>query len=119
MKQLRLTLAVLYVLAMGCGSEELKDFVENDGKVGRGYVAGIHFEVQWPGGREAKMVGAENQDPAHSLYTITLGTVEIGVSRQQLSVNGKEYGSLNEGDRIVINQHRKVMVNGAERSVVK
>ena len=80
-------------------------------------LGGISIEVIKPGSNSID-AGAISRGPEKN--SVTLGTVEIEIGAAQngqrtLTINGKQYGSATNGDKVVISEARDVTVNGTSR----
>ena len=119
----------------GCGKQRVSTettvttnggSVSNTNGKGEGTVAGVKITVL---GLESHSAGvasgadvAQDNDGTRKSETwyIDFGEVSIGFRREDdepiaLSVNGKDYGSVTEGDELVIDENRVVSVNGKKR----
>ena len=80
-------------------------------------LGGISIEVIKPG---SNSIGVGAISPGPEKNSVTLGTVEIEIGAAQngqrtLTINGKQYGSVTNGDKVVISEARDVTVNGTSR----
>ncbi len=96
-------------------------YVRISGDRGMARAEGVDFEVVEPGGGGSRFLGRSGLggDHSESRCEITLGDVLIVVEtadgRTRFSVNGTDYGSVGEGDSVVIDRQREVRVNGEPR----
>ena len=52
-------------------------------------------------------------------HEITMGDVEIVVNNLKLSINGRNYGDVRDGDSVIIDELRKVTINGVPRESIQ
>jgi hypothetical protein len=93
-------LALLAVVAAGCG--RISSTTEKP------VAASYKYEIH--GGR-----GGYQRGQAES-FSATAGKNSASLRDGRLTVNGKGYGRLNDGDSIVVEENGAVKINGAEQS---
>ena len=102
------------------------DFVKNDKGAGTAQVFGIDFSVRVNSGGastdfaiDANFVEPE-QSSARKRFTlgddITIQLDSIDESEVRFVFNDQDFGTLNVGDKVVIDDERNVEVNGTPRS---
>lgn len=97
------------------------NYARNEGDHGTARAEGVDFEVLEPGGGGSRFVGRSTSGGggSESRCEITLGEVQIVVKtvdgRTRFSVNGTDYGSVGQGDSVVIDRERQVRVSGQRR----
>lgn len=120
----------LFVALVGCQAETTSlssgSFnVNGNTGVATGEALGIYFEVANATGVQSKALLKAGQPEHTSARTeitladdavIQLEMLESG-SPISFQLNGKEFGTLNEGDRVVIDENRNVTVNGITREL--
>jgi hypothetical protein len=126
-------LIVAMISVFGCGVSKVStttitgDSVTNKNGRGTGTVAGVQIVVEGltDGSASAKHSVDASSGPAGSSqsnrWEIELGKVQILLERKDngpisLEVDGKSYGSVSEGDNLLIDASRGVTVNGENRS---
>lgn len=97
------------------------NYARNEGDHGTARAEGVDFEVLEPGGGGSRCFGRSTSGGgrSESRCEIALGDVQIVVKtvdgRTRFSVNGTDYGSVSEGDSVVIDREREVRVSGQRR----
>jgi len=100
-------------------------YVRISGDRGMARAEGVDFEVLEPGGGGSRFLGRSGSGGgrSESRCEIALGDVLIVVTtvdgRTRFSVNGADYGSVGQGDSVVIDREREVRVNGQRREPVR
>lgn len=116
---------------IGCGQNTATpyppssgDYVKNFDGRGTAKVWGITFDVAEPVGRSAgsRFDGSPSNDPekTDARIEITIGDVKILLEKIPGSpitfgFNGDNYGTLEIGDKVSLDNERNVKVNGSER----
>lgn len=130
-----MTLSALLLAFAGCGEKKTAthpptdgDFVRNSESRATAQVWGMHFDVADPVGTAA---GSESEGGLHSdpeqtdaRVKVTLGD-DVSIQLEKIpgrpitfQLNGKPYGTLEVGDRVVIDKERNVKVNDTARPSV-
>jgi len=100
MRALYLLIAVLMAVTCGCD--------RSPPTVAAKQAASYKFEVRGPG-------GVYNRGDAGS-FSVTSGQTTASLQDGRLTVNGKSYGQMKDGDSILVEESGKVSVNGTARS---
>jgi hypothetical protein len=66
------------------------------------------FEMRRPGGAFQRAQG--------TTIALTMDNTSVSIQDGRLSMNGKSYGTLNDGDSVLIDENDQVTVNGAART---
>jgi hypothetical protein len=89
-------ISIVLAVLSGCGNQRTSTPV------------GYHYDVKGQQGSWQNGYG--------SAFTATAGNNSVTVEDATLTVNGKNYGTLQSGDKISVDVEGKVEVNGAARS---
>ncbi len=123
---------ILLLALVGCGSNSTPpipptsgDFVKNQDGLGTAQVLGIDFRVK------AKSSGTSTQDAIQANFVdadkstarkrftigddIAIQLESVDKTEVRFVLNDQDYGSLNVGDKVVIDDERNVEVNGTRR----
>jgi hypothetical protein len=125
-------ISLVLLALVGCGGTSTPalppttgDFVKNNDGVGTAQVFGIDFSVRANSGGastdaaiDANFVDPE-QSSARKRFTlgddITIQLESVDESKVRFMFNDQNFGTLNVGDKVVIDDERNVEVNGTPR----
>jgi len=126
-------ISLVLLALVGCGGTSTPaippttgDFVKNNDGVGTAEVFGIDFSVR------VNSSGASTDDAIHANFVhpeqssarkrftlgddITIQLDSVDESKVRFIFNDQDFGTLNTGDKVVIDDERHVEVNGTPRS---
>lgn len=130
---IKLVLLVVLPVIIGCSGNSAPaipptsgDFVKNDNGFGTAHVFGIDFSVRVNSSGastndsiHADLVNPQNSS-ARKRFTlgddIAIELKSISESKVQFMFNDQNFGLLNVGDKVIIDDERNVLVNGIART---